>query len=116
MAIVSVANGREVPIFPSSSVDLGRSMDCIQNILLLCWTYDDIDRLEIDEIIEALEICIKIVSGTEPEVTTLSNQLPRKLTDNRESRLLHLEKHRGIGLEGRRDEVSRPMIGVSQLR
>ena len=99
MEIISVENGREVPIFPSSSIDMGRSMDCIQNILLLCWTYNGKDRLEIDEIIEALEICIKIVSETGPEVTSLSDQLLKKLTDNRKSRVLHLEKHNGIGLE-----------------
>ena len=94
---------KEVPIFPSSSIDLGRSMDCIQNILLLCWTYDDIDRLEIDEIIEALEICIKIVSETGPEVMSLSDQLLKKLIDNKESRSSHLETHKGIGLvEGRK--------------
>ena len=98
MEIISVENGREVPIFPSSSIDMGRSMDCIQNILLLCWTYDDIDRLEIDEIIEALEICIKIVSETGPEVMSLYDQLLKKLIDNKESRLLHLEKYNGIGL------------------
>ena len=93
-----MANGREVPIFPSSSIDMGRCMDCIQNILLLCWTYDDKDRLEVHEIIEALEICIKIVSETEPEVTSLSDQLLKKLIDNKESRSSHLEKHKGIGL------------------
>ena len=91
-------NEREVPIFPSSSIDLGRSMDCIQNILLLCWTYNGKDRLEAHEIIEALEICIKIVSETGPEVTSLSDQLLKKLIDNKESRLSHLEKHKEIGL------------------
>ena len=95
-------NGREVPIFPSSSIDMGRSMDCIRNILLLCWTYNGKDRLEIDEIIEALEICIKIVSETEPEVTSLSDQLLKKLIDNKESRLLHLEKYDRIGLGEKR--------------
>ena len=99
MEIIFVENGREVPIFPSSSIDMGRSMDCIRNILLLCWTYNGKDRLEIDEIIEALEICIKIVSETGPEVTSLSDQLLKKLIDNKESRLLHLEKYNGIGLE-----------------
>ena len=99
MEIIFVENGREVPIFPSSSIDMGRSMDCIRNILLLCWTYNGKDRLEIDEIIEALEICIKIVSETGPEVMSLSDQLLKKLIDNKESRLLHLEKYNGIGLE-----------------
>ena len=77
-------------------------MDSIWNVLLLCWTYDDIDRLEIDEIIEALEICIKIVSETGPEVTSLSDQLLKKLIDNKESRLLHLEKYDRIGLGEKR--------------
>ena len=95
-------NEREVPIFPSSSIDMGRSMDCIRNILLLCWTYNGKDRLEIDEIIEALEICIKIVSETGPEVTSLSDQLLKKLIDNKESRSSHLEKHKEIGLGEKR--------------
>ena len=77
-------------------------MDSIWNVLLLCWTYDDKDRLEIDEIIEALEICINIVSETEPEVTSLSDQLLKKLIDNKESRLLHLEKYDRIGLGEKR--------------
>ena len=77
-------------------------MDCIQNILLLCWTYDDIDRLEAHEIIEALEICIKIVSETGPEVTSLSDQLLKKLIDNKESRSSHLEKYDRIGLGEKR--------------
>ena len=98
MEIIFVENEREVPIFPSSSIDMGRSMDCIRNILLLCWTYNDKDRLEAHEIIEALEICIKIVSETGPEVMSLSDQLLKKLIDNKESRLLHLEKYNGIGL------------------
>ena len=98
MEIIFVENEREVPIFPSSSIDLGRSMDYIRNILLLCWTYNDKDRLEAHEIIEALEICIKIVSETGPEVMSLSDQLLKKLIDNKESRSSHLEKHKEIGL------------------
>ena len=106
MEIIFVENGREVPIFPSSSIDMGRSMDCIRNILLLCWTYNGKDRLEIDEIIEALEICIKIVSDTGPEVMSLSDQLLKKLIDNKESRLSHLEKHKRSGLEEEMKKLS----------
>ena len=102
MAIVSVVDRKEVPELPPSPVDLERCMDSIWNVLLLCWTYDDKDRLEIDEIIEALEICIKIVSETEPEVTSLSDQLLKKLIDNKESRSSHLEKHKEIGLGEKR--------------
>ena len=98
MTIISVTNGREVPIFPSSSICPEQFIDCISDILLLCWTYDNKDRLEVHEIIEALEICIKIVSETGPEVMSLSDQLLKKLIDNKESRLSHLEKHKEIGL------------------
>ncbi|PAV22495.1 WD40 domain containing protein [Pyrrhoderma noxium] len=70
--IFSVANKKEVPEFPSSLIDLGGLVDCIWNVLLLCWTYDDEDRLETHEVVEALETCIKTVSETGPEIKELA--------------------------------------------
>ena len=81
---------RQLPEYPPSLLDLGSHMSCIWNVLLLCWAHSVDDRLEISELIKALEICIEIVSGAESEANQLSDQLPSLLTDDKEVRISHL--------------------------
>ncbi|PAV17745.1 WD40 domain containing protein [Pyrrhoderma noxium] len=90
---------RQLPEYPPSLLDLGSHMSCIWNVLLLCWAHSVDDRLEISEIIRALEICIRIVSGAESEAKYLSVQLLNLLVDGKESRRSHLKEYNGIGLE-----------------
>ena len=88
--IYAVTIGRQLPEFPPSLLDLGAHTSCIWNVLLLCWTHSVDARLEISELIRALEICIEIVSGAESEANKLSDQLPSLLTDDKEVRISHL--------------------------
>ena len=88
--IAAVAFKKHLPEFPPSLLGFGESMRCIWNVLLLCWTHSVDARLEISELIRALEICIEIVSGAESEANKLSDQLPSLLTDDKEVRISHL--------------------------
>ena len=97
--IYAVTIRRQLPEFPPSLLDLGPHTSCIWNVLLLCWAHSVDDRLKISEIINALEICIRIVSGAESEAKYLSVQLLNLLVDGKESRRLHLKEYNGIGLE-----------------
>ena len=97
--IYAVTIRRQLPEFPPSLLDLGPHTSCIWNVLLLCWAHSVDDRLKISEIINALEICIRIVSGAESEAKYLSVQLLNLLVNGKESRRLHLKKYNGTGLE-----------------
>ena len=97
--IYAVTIRRQLPEFPPSLLDLGAHTSCIWNVLLLCWAHSVDDRLKISEIINALEICTRIVSGAESEAKYLSVQLINLLVDGKESRRLHLKEYNGIGLE-----------------
>ena len=97
--IYAVTIRRQLPEFPPSLLDLGPHTSCIWNVLLLCWAHSVDDRLKISEIINALEICTRIVSGAESEAKYLSVQLLNLLVDGKESRRLHLKEYNGIGLE-----------------
>ena len=88
--IYAVTIRRQLPEFPPSLLGFGERMRCIWNVLLLCWTHSVDHRLEISELIKALEICIEIVSGAESEANKLSDQLPSLLTDDKEVRISHL--------------------------
>ena len=97
--IAAVAFKKHLPEFPPSLLGFGERMRCIWNVLLLCWAHSVDDRLKISEIINALEICTRIVSGAESEAKYLSVQLLNLLVDGKESRRLHLKEYNGIGLE-----------------